>query len=124
MPHLRRVIENVRVRSVKASEASECSVCGKHPLRSGVGGGPALTFFRVTTERVVVNRRAAEQTMGLDMYFGGGHPALAELFSPNPHVYDTPDELRAVLIVCDNCAATHPVLELLEMAGRRREVES
>lgn len=94
-------------------------MCGNHPLRSGVGGTPALTFFRVTAERAVVNRRAAEQTMGLDMHFGGGHPALAELFSPNPEVYDTPEELRDVLIVCDNCAATHSLFSLLEMASDR-----
>lgn len=108
---------------MKASEASECSVCGKHPLRSGVGGGPAWTFFRVRSERFLINRRAAEQTLGMDMYFGGGHPVLAELFSPNPHVYETAPELTDTLIVCDNCAAEHPLFSLLEMAGRRREVE-
>ncbi len=109
---------------MKASEAAECSVCGKHPLRSGIGGSAALTFFRVRTERFMVNRRAAEQTLGLDMYFGGGHPALAELFSPNPHVFETSPDLTDTLIVCDNCASEHSVFSLLEMAGARAEVKS
>lgn len=107
---------------MKASEAAECSACGKHPLTSGVAGARALTFFRLTTERAVsfVNRRAAEQTVGMNVYFGGVHPALAELFSPNPHVYELPEDLKTVLIVCDNCAAEHSVFTLLEMANDRK----
>jgi len=107
--------------SLKASEVTACAACGKHPLRSGVGGAPALTFFRVRTERFMVNQRAVRQTLGMDMYFGGGHPALAELFSPTPNVYETTPELTDILIVCDNCAAEHSIFALLAMADKRTE---
>ncbi len=109
---------------LKASDVVACDVCGKHPLHSGVGGGPAITFFRIRAERFVLSRRAAEQTVGMDMYFGGEHTALAEMFSPDPHIYKTSPQLATTLLVCDNCAAMQSVFALLELAEYRRSSEA
>lgn len=108
-------------RAVKASEVTMCHACGKHPLQSGVTGAPSITFFRLTSERFMLDQRAAQQLVGLDAYFGGGHPLLAEVFTPQPDVYVTNPGLKDTLIVCDSCAAEYPIFELLRMASDRKE---
>lgn len=110
---------------MKAHEAKECSACGKPPLQSGVGGQRAVTFYRLTTERFVLDQQAARSTLGIAMHFGGfddpGAGMLADMFSPDPDVFKTDPELRDELIVCDNCAYSRPVAELLELFNRRKE---
>ena len=75
-----------------------CAVCSK-PIMTD---NPLGLFWRVSAERLMINRQAAMREHGLEMTMSG-NVALARAFSPNSSLAHQIEAPRSFLI-CEPCA--------------------
>lgn len=94
----------------KARDIARCDVCGKPALRESMG-----SFLRVTVQHALLDLRAARETVGLAMMFGG-NAALADVFSPHRGEIMLPPELSETFTVCHACSVTVTVARLFELS--------
>ena len=120
---LRRQRQHEGKTSMRARDIKPCAGCGRHPLHTE--DGRQLTFYVVTVDRAVLDPQAARSTLGLAMHFGPAGGALADVFSPDPHVVKTHEELRTILHVCESCAnglhRPKPLGLLIEAENERQQ---
>ena len=104
---------------VRILDVPACSGCGKAPLSSG----RHITFHRVTVQRAVLDHQAARISVGLELQFAG-RSDIAQVFSPHAGEILLPAELtHENLTVCEDCAASKSLWEILEAHNDREEAE-
>lgn len=103
---------------MKANELHPCDGCRGPLLTPGIGN-----FYTVRTSTVLPDSRAIQQLQGLNMFFGGRAPALAEIFAPDPHIAkalgEVDPELYIHALVCFNCYISKPLGEIQEGVNAR-----
>lgn len=101
------------LRGVKQRDLKPCMVCGQGLARDG-----NLISFRVRIARTMVNVRAVQSQVGLEMMLGGGRAAGAVAAALGPDE-DMLKELPEVLegFVCMDCAVRHGLAQFEEKAN-------
>jgi hypothetical protein len=82
---------------MKAKDIQNCAVCQKGLMHAGMP-----LFWRIKLQRMGLDRRAIEQTAGLEMMMGS--VALARVMGPDPDIAKPVDDEHEVL-VCEHCAS-------------------
>ena len=84
-------------------ESSTCGICGEN-----IGAGQAITFFRVTIERYMMDLSAIQRQSGLAMMFGG-RGDLARIMGPDEDMAKPiHDPIR--MTVCESCSIEQPLI--------------
>lgn len=81
---------------MKAKDVQKCAVCRKGLMHAGTP-----LFWKIRLQRMGLDRRAIEQTAGLEMMMG--NVALARVMGPDPDIAKPLTDERTVL-VCEPCA--------------------
>lgn len=99
-----------------AEELHPCDCCGKPLCHQGLP-----IFWRVRLERMAVDRRAAEQHLGLTIMMRS--PALASVFTGHQPIANPMFEKPQELLICEECAIGKPlpILVLAQTADEREE---
>lgn len=84
------------VEPLKAADLRPCALCGQGVMHTGVP-----LFWRISLQRMGVDRLAVQQAAGMETFFGGAL-ALARVFS-DPDIANPFGEGRTIL-VCEACA--------------------
>ncbi len=95
--------------AMKAAEIQPCALCGKGVMATGLP-----LFWRVTCERLGVDRRAVEQVAGLELLVG--NVAIARALGPDPDIAAPLGAPRSVL-VCEACAGQETSVYRLGLEG-------
>lgn len=86
--------------TMKLSEAPKCGKCGEGLLHT------QLPFcFKIELTPIQLDQRAAQQTEGLTMMFGGALQ-LAEIMGPDPEVLKEDATMKTQTHVCFYCLTT------------------
>lgn len=88
-----------------------CDLCGR-PLTTGPDGQPSPieAGARVTVQRMLIDRMALQQRLGLQQMFGGERPgaaAIAQAFHGGAHLLLELPELRHDALLCYGCWMKH-----------------
>ena len=78
---------------MKANEIKKCVLCGKGVMHTGLP-----LFYRVTIDRMFINKRAVHELAGLQMMLGA---QLADVFSTGENIADV--GISTILIICEHC---------------------
>lgn len=98
---------------MKANDIQQCVVCHRGLMHAGTP-----LFWKISLQRMGLDRRAIEETAGLEMMMGS--VALARVMGPDPDIAKPLDAERTVL-VCEPCAGKQVSvyqIGLAEDAGR------
>lgn len=94
---------------MKAAEIKPCAICRKGVMHSGVP-----LFYRVELQVMGINRRAVEQTAGLEQMLGS--VGLARVMGPDPDIAEPIHPEPVVALVCQPCSMEASPLMLLAEA--------
>jgi len=94
------------VKERELRESAVCGLCGKK-----IGENRAITFFRITLERFILDIAAIQRQTGLGMMLeGNGY--LAQVMGPDEDLaksFDDPIQIT----VCESCSIDHPLIWLV-----------
>ncbi len=102
------------MKGLKRGDIKKCCGCGR-----GVMHGGGLMLFRLSAEQHLIDPSAVHRAAGLEAMIS---PALAAVMGPDEDLTRGIAQQRDAL-VCQECATTRPLLELMGSAGAEAEEE-
>lgn len=106
-------VEEIQGEKMKAGDFRPCALCGKGVMHTGLP-----LFYRVTIQRMGIDRQEVQRSHGMEQFFGGAL-ALSRVFH-DPDIAKPISEVCKVL-VCEDCSTRPHMLAQLPEAAERIE---